>query len=135
MKSLLLNGHSHRLVAENERLRSRLTEAEETLQAIRNGDVDAVVVHGRNGQKIYSLEQAENLYRRLAETVREPMLALNKAGIIVFFNHRAQELLGFPPNKSWVARFWTLLLSQIVAPLVGYWLEPVARAVRKAGRR
>ena len=56
-----LNGHSHRLVVENEKLRVRLTEAEETLHAIRNGDVDAVIVNGRNGQKVYSLEQAENV--------------------------------------------------------------------------
>ena len=89
-----LNGHSHRLVVENEKLRVRLTEAEETLHAIRNGDVDAVIVNGRNGQKVYSLEQAENLYRRLAETVREPMAALNTSGIVVFFNDRLQELLG-----------------------------------------
>jgi len=111
MKSVVVNGHSHRLLAENERLRDRLSEAEETLRAIRNGDVDAVVVNGRNGQKVYSLEQAENLYRRLAETVREPMLALNKSGIIVFFNNRAQELLGFSPEQIVGRGLWEFIVE------------------------
>jgi len=40
------------LVAENEDLRARLDEAEEILHAIRNGEVDALIVSGADGEQI-----------------------------------------------------------------------------------
>jgi hypothetical protein len=40
--------------AENQELRRRLEEAEETLRAIREGEVDAVVVTGSRGTQIFS---------------------------------------------------------------------------------
>jgi len=41
------------LQEENQELRRRLEEAEETLRAIREGEVDAVVVTGRRGAQIF----------------------------------------------------------------------------------
>ena len=41
------------------RLRDNLREAQETLDAIRSGEVDAVVVSGARGNQIYSLSGAE----------------------------------------------------------------------------
>ena len=43
------------LRAENTELRARLAEAEETLRAIRNGEVDALVV----GERLYMLAVAD----------------------------------------------------------------------------
>ncbi len=40
-------------------LAARLREAEETLEAIRNGDVDAIVVGGAGNPKVYTLENAD----------------------------------------------------------------------------
>lgn len=45
------------LLSELEELRVRLEEAEETLRAIREGEVDAVVVSGPRGEQVYSLSQ------------------------------------------------------------------------------
>jgi len=45
------------LLAELEELRARLEEAEETLRAIQEGEVDAVVVSGPRGEQVYSLSQ------------------------------------------------------------------------------
>ena len=42
------------LAAELEGLRTRLAEAEEVLRAIRNGEVDAVVVAGERGEQVYT---------------------------------------------------------------------------------
>ena len=53
------------LIAENEKLHSLLTEAEEALSAIRNGEVDAIVVSGTKGEQIYSISSAETPYRTL----------------------------------------------------------------------
>ena len=47
------------LVAENTELRLRLEEAEETLNAIHNGEVDAIIVSGAGGEQVFTLKQAE----------------------------------------------------------------------------
>jgi len=41
------------------RLRARLAEADETLRAIRNGEVDAVLSSGRQGSRVFSLQGAQ----------------------------------------------------------------------------
>ena len=53
------------VVIELEELRARLEEAESTLSAIRNGEVDALVVSGQHGEKVYTLQTAETPYRAL----------------------------------------------------------------------
>ena len=40
------------MTQELEDLRARLTEAEEVLRAIRNGEVDAVLVAGEHGEQV-----------------------------------------------------------------------------------
>ena len=42
-----------------ERLEIRLEEAEGTLQAIRHGEVDALVVSGPAGPQVYTLQSAD----------------------------------------------------------------------------
>jgi PAS domain S-box-containing protein len=77
-------------------LRARLREAEETLRAIREGKVDAVVVTGAQGEQIYSLSGAETIYRLAAETMAEAALAVSPAGRIIFCNPRLAEFLQVP---------------------------------------
>ncbi len=85
---------------ELDRLRERLREAEETLNAIRNGDVDAVVVSGRdNVPRVYTLETADESYRLLVEEMQEGALTLTKAGDILYCNARFGELVGMKPAK------------------------------------
>jgi hypothetical protein len=42
-----------------EELQRRLAEAEQTLEAIRHGEVDALVVAGPQGEQVFSLSGAE----------------------------------------------------------------------------
>ena len=44
---------------ELDELRRRLQEAEETLDAIRSGEVDALVVSGPEGEQVFTLRGAE----------------------------------------------------------------------------
>ncbi len=44
-----------------ENLRERVTELEETLRAIRSGEVDAVVVSAPQGDQVFTLQGAEHL--------------------------------------------------------------------------
>ena len=62
------------LQALNRALEAALQEANETLDAIRNGEVDAVVVGGPHGQVVYTLENADRPYRVLVEQMREYLL-------------------------------------------------------------
>ncbi|HEX4505819.1 MAG TPA: ATP-binding protein [Alphaproteobacteria bacterium] len=71
-----------------EALAARLREAEETLDAIRNGDVDAVVVTGPAGQQVYTLENADRPYRLLIEQMQEGAVTLSDDGTVLYCNER-----------------------------------------------
>lgn len=88
------------LLEENQSLRERLAEAEEALNAIRSGEIDALVVTGANGeQRIYSLESAEHLYRILVETMNEGTATLSEDGTILYGNSRLADMLKTPLQK------------------------------------
>ena len=79
---------------ENHALREKLREAEETLEAIRNGDVDAVVVSGADDvPRVYTLETADQTYRLLVEEMQEGALTLTRSGDILYCNRRLAELV------------------------------------------
>jgi PAS domain S-box-containing protein len=77
-------------------LRSRLQEAEETLDAIRNGDVDAVVVGGPAGQQVYTLENADRPYRVLIEQMQEGAITLSDDGTVLYCNQRFATIVARP---------------------------------------
>src|ERR1700743_704984 len=75
-------------------LLSRLREAEETLEAIRTGEVDAVVIAGPAGQQVYTLENADRPYRVLVEQMQEGAVTLTDSGVILYCNERFASLTG-----------------------------------------
>ena len=77
----------------------RLREAEETIEAIRTGEVDAVVVGGADGPTIYTLESEDRPYRRLIEQIGEGALTLSGDGMILYCNRRLAELLQLPQEQ------------------------------------
>jgi PAS domain S-box-containing protein len=85
---------------ENSALREKLREAEETLDAIRNGDVDAVVVSGADDvPRVYTLETADQTYRLLVEEMQEGALTLTRGGDILYCNRRLAELVETEPER------------------------------------
>jgi PAS domain S-box-containing protein len=74
-------------------LRTRLREAEETLDAIRNGEVDAVVVGGPDGQKVYTLENADRPYRVLVEQMQEGAVTFSDDCIVLYCNQRFASIV------------------------------------------
>jgi PAS domain S-box-containing protein len=76
-----------------EELRARLREAEDTLDAIRSGAVDAVVVGSDDDRRIYTLESADRPYRVLVEQMQEGAVMLSGDGTILYANERAVQLL------------------------------------------
>ena len=75
-------------------LQARLEEAEETLRALRNGELDAVVV----GEQIYWLESAEAASNRLRgdalALVREAVIVVDNEDHITYLNLAAEQQYG-----------------------------------------
>ena len=84
------------LLAENQRLRLRLGEAEETLEAIRSGDVDAVVIAGPHGDQVFTLTGSDRAYRILFETMNEGAAIVTSDGAISFCNTKLSSMLKTP---------------------------------------
>jgi PAS domain S-box-containing protein len=80
-------------------LRDRLREAEETLEAIRNGHVDALVVCGPAGEQVFTLKGADHRYRQLVESMNEGALLIDRTGLIIYGNARFAELVGVPLDQ------------------------------------
>ena len=77
-------------------LTARLDEAEETLRAVRCGEIDALVVQGPDGDRIYSLRTAEQPYRNLVEQMLEGAAILTTDGDITYCNRRFADLVAVP---------------------------------------
>ncbi|HEX4054010.1 MAG TPA: ATP-binding protein [Tepidisphaeraceae bacterium] len=78
---------------ELDNLRARLREAEETLSAIRNGEVDSLIVAGPHGDQVFSLKGAEQPYRIFVEQMLEGAVTLASDGTILYCNRRFAEMM------------------------------------------
>ncbi len=87
------------LARENSLLRQRLAEAEETLDAIRGGHVDAVVAAGPDGEQVFTLRGADYIYRILIETMNEGAAILSEGMCVTYCNKRFARILGIPMEK------------------------------------
>ena len=82
-----------------EELQRRLQEAEDTINAIRDGHVEALVVSAPEGEQIYTLRTADQPYRLMVEQMREGALTLNADGTILYCNGRFAELMARPAER------------------------------------
>lgn len=81
------------LLMEIEELRARLAEAEQALDAIRSGDIDALLIRTPEGEQVYSLTGVERVYRTIVETMNEAALTVSPEGVILFCNQRFAEMV------------------------------------------
>ena len=82
------------LAEENANLQSRLEEAEETMQAIRSGEVDAVIVSGPQGEQVFTLKGEDHAYRALVEAMNEGAATISSNGFVTYCNNRFPLLFG-----------------------------------------
>jgi len=87
------------LIIENKDLRSRLAEIEDALTAIRNGEVDAIMVSGSKGEQVYSVSSAETPYRTFIEEMSEGAVTLTKEGTIIYCNPKFADIVKEPYEK------------------------------------
>ncbi|QEM10289.1 ATP-binding protein [Mucilaginibacter rubeus] len=87
------------LQTENDELRFLLEEANDTIEAIRSGQVDALVVKGDEGHQLYTLKTADQTYRVFIEKMNEGAVTLNREGIILYSNSRFASMVNEPLEK------------------------------------
>jgi PAS domain S-box-containing protein len=80
------------LKAQLHHLRERLEEVEETIAAVRAGQVDAVVVSAEPGEELYVLERIDRPYRLLLESMAHGAAVVDSDGRIAYCNRSLAEL-------------------------------------------
>jgi PAS domain S-box-containing protein len=75
---------------------TRPDEAEATLQAIRNGEIDGLIVAGPGGDRVYTLHSGEEPYRNLVEQMQEGAVVVTGVGDILYANARFAGMVGKP---------------------------------------
>jgi len=80
-------------------LLARIAELEETLRAIRMGEVDAVLVSGPEGDQVFTLQGAEHPYRLMIETIDEGAASLADDGTVLYANRSFAEIFDVPLEK------------------------------------
>jgi PAS domain S-box-containing protein len=102
------------LEGEHERLRSRVDELEETLRAIRSGEVDALVVETAGEERVFTLKSADQTYRWMVEQMQKGAATLSDDGVVLYCNPFLAALVDVPVE------------AVLGAPLSGFLDEPGA---------
>lgn len=115
-------------VSELEDVKKRLEEAEATLHAIREGQVDAVVISKNNKNQVYTLRSADYIYRMLVEKMREGAITLTPEGIILYSNQQFADMM-----KMQLERVLGISLFDLVSPLNTEYLSSLLKQGQKKG--
>ena len=104
--------HTAKLEQEIENLRQQLEEANDTIEAIRTGQVDALIVKNNNGHQVYTLKSADQTYRVFIEKMIEGAVTLNEKGIILYSNSRFASMMKLPLSKIIGSYFETFVPNE-----------------------
>lgn len=83
-----------RLEQELATVRWQLEDAMDTIEAIRTGQVDALVVNEGNGNAIYTLRSADHSYRVFVEKMMEGAVTLDREGVVMYANSSFAKMVG-----------------------------------------
>src|SRR5262245_29890173 len=87
------------LVKEVEEVNAQLQEANETIHAIRTGQIDALVVQAESGPRLYTLKSADHTYRVFIEKMKEGAVTLDNKGTILYSNSQFAAMVNLPLEK------------------------------------
>jgi PAS domain S-box-containing protein len=118
------------LLTENAELRTRLEGAEETLRAIRNGEVDAFVIESAMGPRVYTLQGVDAASNRLRgeilAQVSDAVIAIDGQQRVTYANAAAERQYGI--GASWA-------LGQLLSKVYETQWLPGARAAAETALR
>jgi PAS domain S-box-containing protein len=84
------------LEARLQEVTTQLNEANDIIDAIRKGEVDAFIVRNDEKHEVYTLQSADRAYRIFIEKMNEGALTLDKDGNIIYSNSSFAELINTP---------------------------------------
>src|SRR5580658_8643174 len=87
------------LTSKIEDLKLRLSEAEEAIDAIKNGSVDAFAIRKDVNPEVFTLQSLDYAYRVLIEKFSEGALNLTLDGLIIYRNSYFSKLMNVPNEK------------------------------------
>lgn len=111
-------------------VRARLIEAEETLRAIRTGEVDAVVTAGKEGLQVFTLEGAGHAYRTLIESMNEGALTLTSDKMILYANRCFARMVKCPLEQVTGSSF-----RRFLSPTDRASLRPLMKHAARTGSK
>jgi len=88
-----------RLKQENAALQQQLREAKESIEAIRTGTIDALVIADKKDLKVLSETTADKAYRILIEKMHEGAVTLGEDGTILYCNSHFAKMVNLPLQK------------------------------------
>ena len=88
-----------------EELLERLRVAEDIVEAIKKGEVDAVVTETKKGLKVNTFHNADISYCVFYERMNEAAVTLSYDEVILFTNNAFSRLLEIPLNKIFLSNF------------------------------
>lgn len=88
-----------KLLAEIEELKAKLSESDQLIQAIKDGEVDAFAIGSHSVPEVYTLQTGDYAYRILIEEFGEGALNVTEDGLIVYTNTTFCELADTPYEK------------------------------------
>src|ERR1041384_5510516 len=98
---------------EMDELRRRLEEAEETLRAIREGEVDALVIDAPQGEVIYTLTSADYPYRLMIDEMNEGAVSVSPDSFILYCNRNFGSILGLTESNASGVPFGDYIVPQM----------------------
>ncbi|REA55181.1 PAS domain-containing sensor histidine kinase [Dyadobacter luteus] len=91
------NRTRQQLLDQIEYLSEQLQESNDTIEAIRTGQVDAIIVQDPDaGQQLYTLRSADQTYRVFIEKMNEGAVTIDRQGIILYCNSMFAAMVGAP---------------------------------------
>ena len=94
------------------KLQERLDAAEETLRALRSGEVDAIVASGPDGDRVYTLKGADEAYRLMVQNMAEGALTIAPDGLILFSNEKLASILAIPHERMIGSSFHDFIVPE-----------------------
>lgn len=77
-----------------------LEEGEAVLAAIRSGEVDALVINTPDGDRVFTLREANHIHRTLVDCMNAGALVLSRDGAIAYCNAHFADTVGVPVEGS-----------------------------------
>ncbi len=111
-------------------LHTRLADAEATLRAIRTGEVDSVMVAGKEGSQVFTLDGAEHTYRLLIESMNEGALTLTADKMILYSNQCFAKMVKCPLEQVTGSSFRRFLSAEDRAML-----RPLMKRAARSGAK